>query len=360
MSADSLLRFLSDQTKYYDTQAQSEQDRQQNKQQVDAQNRASQEASFLQRQADQSAEVKNKESAIREKDTAYSEAALRNQLGYGPPPSSGDSVKDSQLRNQLGFAPEGVKPTHPLENYLGGVTSQDDYRTSMMQYISTGGKRPKWYTGNFEVDKPNIDAAISSTMTPMQQIDRENAKTRIADLKESKDARIELAKKAQDDKTKEDALKREGLEKKAVIAKREERLQAHTVIAGILGAEAINIPEEEINAIATRLASRAKTKFDPSEGGDFEEALQNEVDGMIAAGELKLPEPSTGLGKLGSYVGLGTAKQDFKFNSRGAEPQAAATPVTQGRPTPNAGHMQYLKAHPEFKEQFKAKFGYLP
>lgn len=315
MSADGILSYLANQTRYYQGQIEEEQ-----------QKRAVENLARIQRvQADfqrgqealQNSIVREK--ALRDESGAYSEAKLQEQR-TGEIAPTGDAYSDTRLREQLGLPPVGQKPSHPLENFLGGVDSQESYRTAMMQYIASGGRRPKWYTGNYEADKGNIDAAIGATMTPMQQMQRAEAVQRNQDLEEARLARIQLAKDVEARRSREAALKREGISEKPAIPKREERIQALSVLGGMLGEGFDKMSQREQDAAATRAASIAKQNAmsESSKGVDFESLLQDAYNDMIAKGELKLPQEGTG---LRGFLGIGQEAKPAGFSPKGSTPQ---------------------------------------
>lgn len=256
--------------------------------------------------------------ASRADSEAYSEAKLREQQGRGIA-STGDAYSDARLRDQLGLQPVGVTPSKPFENFLGSVTDQESYRPAIMQYIAAGGKRPKWFTGNYEIDKPNIEAAINATMTPQQQLIRQEAKQKSADLQEARQARIEMQREALTNRERESALKREGMQRKAAIPTRTDRLLAHDVLGGVLGDAYSTMPQATLDAIAARAAAGAKSKSgtDEAKGVDFEELLQDEVNGMIQRGELKLPQKGTG---MRGFLGIGQPELPAEFKPQGTAP----------------------------------------
>lgn len=316
MSADGILSYLANQTKYYQDQFADEQ-----------QKRAVENAIRIQKvQADfargqealQNSVVREK--ALRDESGAYSEAKLREQQ-TGEIAPTGNDYSDARLRDQLGLPPMGQKPSKPLENFLGGVDSQESYRTSMMQYLASGGRKPKWYTGNYEADKGNIDAAIGATMTPLQQMQRAEAAQRNQDLEEARLARIQLAKDVEARRSREAALKREGMAPKKIVPDKNERIQADTALASLLGEEAYNAMSHYSRmAVADKAASLAKTQMGTEEakGVDYTSLLQDAYNELIASGELKLPQEGTG---LRGFLGFGQEAKPAGFSPKGSTPQ---------------------------------------
>ncbi len=257
--------------------------------------------------------------ASRADSDSYAEGKLREQQGRGLA-STGEKYSDARLRDQLGLPPEGTKPEHPLENYLGGVKSQEEYRTSMMQYIASGGKKPKWYTGNFETDQPNIEAAIGATMTPQQRMQRDEVKVRQEDLNETRDARIQAAKDSAVERQREQAAKQEGIKQKAATVTREDKVTAHNVLGGVLGADYAKTPKVMLDAVAARVAAGAKKMLNKPEAkdADIEELMSEEIDHMIQRGELKMPDKGTFIGRWADTLTFGAS--DYLFGG-------AATPT---------------------------------
>lgn len=355
MSASGILAYLANQTQYYNQQLGEEQER-----------RAVENAIRIQKvQADfargqealQNSIVREK--AARDESGSYSEAKLQEQR-TGEIAPTGDSYSDTRLREQLGLPPVGKKPDKPLENLLGSVDSQESYRTAMMQYLAAGGRKPKWYTGNYENDQGNIAAAIGATMTPLQQMQRAEAVQRNKDLEEARVERGKLAREREERLSREAALKREGMATKPAIPKRDERIQALNVLGGVLGEGFDQMSQREQDAVATRAASIAKQNAmsEDGKGVDFESLLQDAYNDMIAKGELKLPQEGTG---LRGFLGFGQESKPAGFSPKGTTPQGQAPqgPSTQKAQAPAAA-IEYLKAHPELRDAFKKKYGYLP
>jgi hypothetical protein len=329
MSADSLLRYLADQTQYYQGEARAEETRQQAQQAAQNQTILAQMAEG--KRASEAEDVRRK--AAQAESEKYSEAKLQEQRGMGLA-ATGNVYSDARLREQLGMPAAGAQPSHPLENYLGAVQSQDQYRPAMMQYLAAGGKRPKWFTGNFEIDKPQIEAAIAATMTPKEQAIRQETKQRMLDLEEARTARIDLAKEVEARRAQEAAQKREGIKAKAAIPNRDDRLQALQVLGGLVGAGFSQMPINAQDAAAAKAASIAKAKMGTPEaqGVDFESLLSDAYNEMILNGELKLPQEGTG---LRGWFGVGQPEQTAGFKPRGAEPPAAPASSSE-KPAPSA------------------------
>lgn len=323
MAAESLLNFLANQTKYYDSQVQAAQERQAmaDRARVERQQAATQNNLALM------ADANSRMDAIRNESAVYSEGKLREQQGRGIAPT-GNAYGDARLRDQLGLQPAGVTPSKPLENFLGSVSDQESYRPAMMQFVASGGQKPTWYTGNFEVDKPNIEAAINATMTPQQQMIRQEAQQKSADLQEARQARIALQREALTNREREAALKREGMQRKAAIPTRTDRLLAHDVLGGVLGDAYSTMPQATLDAIAARAAAGAKAKSGTEEakGVDFEELLQDEVNGMLQRGELKLPQKGTG---MRGFLNVGQPELPAEFKPQGAAPEQQQTAPSQ-------------------------------
>jgi hypothetical protein len=245
---------------------------------------------------------------------------------------------------------------HPLENFLGGVDDQESYRPAMMQYVASGGKRPAWYTGNYEKDKSNIDTAINATMTPEQQMKRQEAQTKQQDLQETRAARITAVDRAATDKEKESASKREALAQKAMTVHREDRIGAHNVLVGALGPDYLTTPSNITDAISERIASAAKAKrgTPEAEGLSTEELMQDEVNSMIARGELKLPEKGNYLGNLTHGI-IGTQSSPAQFNRQGTQPTAAPTEPAAAPTEPAAAPAPIVAAAPSAGPTDKAK-----
>jgi hypothetical protein len=250
--------------------------------------------------------------------------------GAGPT----DNIESAIAEYQKVMAP---KNKHPLENYLGSVSDQESYRPAILQYLANGGRLPQWHTGNYEVDQPNIEAAIASTMTPEQQMKRSEVQEKNKDLKEARNARIAIAQQTQKDKERMDAAKREGM-LQALKPNREDRISAHNVLSGILGNDYLTVPKDTVDAISERIASRAKTAMsDPeNKGVDYESLMQEEVNDMILNGELKMPDKGSFLGNI-SFGVLGKESQKTEFNPQGTSSQdwiarAQADPRNKGIP----------------------------
>lgn len=225
------------------------------------------------------------------------------------------------------------KPHAPLENYLAGANDSDTYRTGVMQYMASGGKVPGWYTGNFDKDKPNIDAAVNATMSPQQQLIRQEAQTRMADSTESREARLKLQQETERRRAQDSAAKREGLQQQRAIPSKGDRLQAHEVLGGIMGEGYITAPQHVLNAAAEKAASIAKSQMSEpgAVGVDYESLLQDAFNDMIAKGELKLPDKGTYLGDLTGGL-IGKESKPAGFSPQGVQvlkpaAQASTSPV---------------------------------
>lgn len=282
------------------------------------------------------------------------------EVGYVGGGGGPDPMASAIAEYQRVMAP---KNTHPMENYLGGVQSQEEYRPAMLQYLSNGGKQPGWFTGNFEVDKPNIDAAINATMTPQQQMVRQEAQQKSADLQEARQARLQLAKDVELRRAQDAAQKREGMKAKISIPNRDDRLQALQVLGGLAGEKFGGMPIQAQDAAAARAAAIAKSKVGTPEaqGVDFESLLGDAYNEMLLKGELKMPQESSfPYGFMG--MGQAGATANFKPQIGGGAAAPVAPPPTAAtvKRQPTAKDFELLKAHPEFKEAFKTKFGYLP
>ncbi len=334
MSADSLLNFLANNTQYYNSQAQAEQDKYDKGTALQNQTRDAQQKADTQGNLALMADANNRMDAIRNEGAVYSESKLREQQRRGIA-ETGNAYSDARLRDQLGLQPKGVIQEHPLENYLGGVKDQESYRPAMLQYLSNGGRRPKWYTGNYETDAPNINAAISATMTPEQQMKRHEVQIRQQDLEEQRKARNQLYKDKEAEREREAAAKQELGKQKAQSIGREDKLTAHSVLAGVLGPDYATTDKGTLDAMGVRIASRAKSMMNSEEGKglDLEEAMQSAVDDMVLTGELKMPTEGTWLGRMTGGI-VGPNKTPVKFNRNGTEqPQqqtaaaASAAPV---------------------------------
>jgi hypothetical protein len=191
----------------------------------------------------------------------------------------------------------------------------------MMQYLSAGGKKPAWYTGDYETDKVNIDAAIEASMTPMQQLTRKSQQENLQSLQENREAQLELRKQAQADKVREQVAKREAIKPKTseVIPTKNERVMADEALEGLLGSETYTqLPPEQAADVARTVAARAKAKMNTLEGKgvDYESLVQDELQELMAKGELKK-------GKEGGWFGIGSEKPSFtraeKSSVRGEE-----------------------------------------
>lgn len=242
----------------------------------------------------------------------YSEAKLREQQGYGIA-ETGDSYRDARLRDQLGLPPKGQEvKVAPVENYLASVSGPEDYRSTMLQYLAQGGKKPKWYTGDYDLDKQNIETAIAVTMTPQQQLVRQDAHQKLQDLQEARQARLDLQKQKLNEQTRAQAAKQAGLEANQslkAIPTKEQRTQALGALESALGTEVFNqLPIDQQDSAARMIAAKAKAALMSPEGKgvDFETLIQDQLDEMIAKGQLNP-------GKEGSFFGLiGGEKPSFK------------------------------------------------
>jgi len=334
MSADSLLQFLATQTRNYQGDITAEEDRQRQQQVAQSASVEAQRQKILAQANEPTALQK-----MSQESGQYSEAKLREQQGRGLA-ATGNAYSDARLRDQLGMPPAGTSPAHPLENYLGGVQSQDEYRPAMLQYLASGGKKPKWFTGNYEVDKPNIEAAISATMTPKEQAIRQEAQTKMVDLEEARQARIQLAKEVELRRSQDAALKREGIKAQASIPKREDRLQALQVLGGILGEGFGRLSLQAQDAAAAKAASIAKAKVGTPEaqGVDFESLLSDAYNEMISKGELRMPQA----GSFFNLIGSGPVfDQPAAFKPGGmAQPAPQAAPKAPAPAAPKAGEVQ--------------------
>jgi len=320
----SLLDYMAGQTREYKQEAQQIEDRRaqeqaQRSEAIWAQNLAAQKESADQQKRQVQSHVEA---------GAYSEAKLREQQGYGVA-ETGDAYSDARLRDQLGLPPKGRESKTPLENYLGAVDSPESYRTAMMQYVASGGKKPQWYTGNYEMDQGNIETALEATMTPQQQLVRSESRERLAGAKESREASRLLREQAALAKDRENALKREDKGKALAlktIPSSDQVVKATDTLESRLGAEQFDaMPAEQRTAVARQISSRAKARL-AMEGSaaDYNSLVEEEMDKAIANGELKM-------GKEGSwFFNRGAEAPSFKPSSR--EPQAAPA----GAPAANA------------------------
>lgn len=209
---------------------------------------------------------------------------------------------------------------NPIANYLSGVTGQDDYRSAMIQYLSAGGKKPDWYTGDYASDKMNIDTAIEASMTPREQLQRREAQQRLDQLQDYRQERLNLQKQAQQDKVREQVAKREAVKPTQIIPTSNERKMANEALEGVLGADMFDqLPREQTNEVARTVAAKAKAKMATPEGKglDYETLLQDELDELIAKGQLKK-------GKEGGWFGIGSEKPSFTRAAKSNVPQAPA------------------------------------
>jgi len=268
-----------------------------------------------------------------------------SMVGYYGGGGGKDPMAEALKEYQQVMGPKNQ--THPLENYLGAVDSPESYRTAMMQFVANGGKRPNWYTGNYDMDKGNIDVALNATMTPQQQEVRMEAQERLAATKESREANRALREKAQMQKDREDALKREDKEKARALRTIPSPTQLKSATDALetrLGADMFDqMPAEQRTAVAREISAKAKTRL-ATEGtdADYNSLVEEELDKTVASGRLTM-------GKEGSwFFNMGAEKPSFKPSS-GKGPASAP-----------AAALEYLKSHPEAKVQFKAKYGYVP
>jgi hypothetical protein len=222
----------------------------------------------------------------------------------------------------------------------------------MMQYIASGGKSPQWYTGNFETDQPNIEAAIGATMTPMQRMQRDDVKVKQEDLQVQREAQRQVKKDAAQQHIREQAAKQEGIKQKAATIGREDKLTAHSVLAGVLGADYSTTDPNMLNAISVRVAAGAKKMLNTPEAGDsnIEDLMQEEVDNMIQRGELKMPEKGTFLGRWSQGI-LGQQASGTKFNRKGTEqPKTEAEAANNAKSAAMKAGEEWIaraRAHPK-------------
>lgn len=243
--------------------------------------------------------------------------------GGGPDPMA-EALKEYQ---QVMGPKQGVRP---FENYLGAVDSPESYRTAMMQYVANGGKRPQWYTGNYDMDKGNIDVALSSTMTPQQQEVRAEAQERMAMTKESRDANRALREQTQMSKDREHAMKREDKDKALALRTIPNPAQlksATDTLESRLGIPLFDaMPAEQRTAVSRQVAARAKQRL-ATEGtaADYNSLVEEEMDKAVASGELKM-------GKEGSwFFNRGSQAPSFKSNGQAEESKAAISGTTNAK-----------------------------
>jgi hypothetical protein len=252
----------------------------------------------------------------------YEEIKYRKAMGLPVDELSQTGMTPDQVRNQYGIdklkQSEGIPLTKstakPLENYLASVSGPDDYRTTMMQYLAQGGKKPSWYTGDYESDKGNIETSIAATMTPQQQLVRQDAHQRLADLQESRKARLELQKEKLAEQAKAQAAKQAGIANKTpnpnqIIPNKDQRSQALGALESALGSSVFSqLPPDQQDSAARTIAAKAKAAMMTPEGKgiDYETHLQDQLDEMMATQQLNP-------GKEGSFFGLiGGEKPSFK------------------------------------------------
>jgi len=241
----------------------------------------------------------------------------------------------------------------PVENYLGAAHNQETYQAAMKQYQQRAGKTPGWFTNDYEHDKPFIETAIAATMSPKDQMIRKEAEQKIAQgdtkLKKWEDFKREQQRL----KDREITAKIEGGEaKKSVVPTDKEK-----VIVGELlkASEAYpNIDPKSIQAITDMAASRVKFRM-IKEKGDFSEMVREELDDIM----------DTLVQGQGSMFGLMPGKKKLPGGDKPAVDKSSGAPPAKstkppGVPAAPAGAIDYLRQHPEAKEQFRQKYGYLP
>ena len=338
----SLLDYMAAQTREYKQEAQQNEDR---LAQAQAQRSAAIWAQQLAAQRE-GGEQQKRQAQAQAQAEAYSEAKLREQQGLGVA-VSGDAYSDARLRDQLGLPPKDRVQKTPLANYLGAVDSPESYRSAMMQYIAGGGQKPRWYTGNYEMDKQNIDTAINATMTPKEQLIRQEAQDRIESTKVQREA-TQLYKEEQLRlREREMAAKREKVVPQKSVPTKDERNMALDATEEVLGADLFaKMPSEQQNGVAREVASRAKARIAQGEKAEYGDILNEELDKLIAEGKLKP-------GKEGSWF-FGMGGEAPSFSSRGVvgvKPAAAVPPV------PKSGEVvkgyQYLGGDPSNRASWK-------
>ncbi len=271
-------------------------------------------------------------SAVRTGYSGYGNDAMTNAIqNWNPGNEWSNKGVPASIENQVLPA---RTPAHPMENYFGSISSQEEYRPALMQYLAAGGKRMPFMTGNWEHDAPQIEAVVNATMTPEQQMKRREIEQRNAELEEARKARIQIAKDKEAARQREVAAKQEAAVQKAQSIGREDKLTAHSVLAGALGPDYAKTDKGTLDAMGVRIASKAKAMLNTEKGKglSLEEAMQKQIDQMVLNRELVLTE-ATGIPLLRDLPIVGElfgAPEKVEFRR-----QAPSTPTAA--PAPNVG-----------------------
>lgn len=252
----------------------------------------------------------------------YKQASLKNQQG---------SELSEEERGALGFSPKAASTATPLPNYLASAQDQDSYQTSMLQYLSQGGKKPQWYTGDFEQDQGNIKAAVSATMTPAQQLQRQEAEQRLQDLQEARKARIQLQKDSLEERKKQHALSREASKPSNLVPTKNEQQLVSDALESQLTPELFQqLPPDQANSVIREVSAKAKAimKSTEGQGQDYNQIVEEQLAQMIASGRLKPGQEGSG---LRGFLGIGQASEKPSFQNKKEE---TAKPVTPKVPPP--------------------------
>lgn len=249
------------------------------------------------------------------------------------------------------FVDTRIRAQTQLGQIMGSVAESNDndaYREAMMQYIQAGGSPPAWYTGDIELDRPNVKRLADASMTRAQQltVQHQAVTEDIADrrLKRQQDLdqqniavenrriaateerlRVEKAWKEAEAKRLEtrDARDREKIavdRAKLLEVKREDVDTAFQVIKSVFEEKGAAMPTPALmEAKAREIAAKAKRRY--AEGGreeDFPAIVEEMVKREIKAGGIGVEE--------GGWF----SKDKGKIKLGGGQASQPAAPATSG------------------------------
>ena len=210
--------------------------------------------------------------------------------------SQAELMDNREAQEELRKTNKEMKETGQFASLLASVDATT-YQPLMLERMAQGKEIPKWYTGNYETDKPFIQAAANAALTRQQQVEADNKATRaeIYNMKtegaiakaqaQAIQAQAELERKRQKDenlriwreqeqkqKDKDLALKQQKLEKKQslVPSKTELGMALDTVLEH---PELKGLDSASQNAAATEIAAKAKKSLTDDDTIDYADAL---------------------------------------------------------------------------------------